>query len=39
MSRGVPIQVKIIHWKGEWGKQYIAAYEGLKPLIQKHFPH
>lgn len=38
MSRGVPFQAKIIHWKGEWGKQYIAAYGGLKPLIQEYFP-
>lgn len=37
MSRGVPVQAKIIHWKGEWGKQYIAAYGGLKPLLNKFF--
>jgi hypothetical protein len=34
MSRGVPLQAKIIHWKGEWGKKYIAAYGGIAPLLK-----
>lgn len=33
MSRGVPLYAKIIHWKGEWGKQYIAKHGGLKPAL------
>jgi hypothetical protein len=33
MSRGVPLYAKIIHWKGEWGKQYIREHGGLKPAL------
>jgi hypothetical protein len=33
MSRGLPLEAKIIHWKGEWGKKYIAAYGGLRARL------
>jgi hypothetical protein len=33
MSRGVPLYAKIIHWNGEWGKQYIAKHGGLQPAL------
>ncbi|MBM3197880.1 MAG: hypothetical protein FJZ58_01320 [Chlamydiae bacterium] len=30
ISQGIPLQAKIIHWCGEWGKAYIAKRGGLK---------
>lgn len=35
MVDGVPLDASIIHWKGEWGKAFIQAHGGLKPLLLK----
>ncbi len=37
MCRGVPVNAKIIHWKGEWGKKYILKHGGLKNLLPACF--
>ncbi len=37
MTRGVPVCAKVIHWKGEWGKSYIAKHGGLKDLLPSCF--
>lgn len=34
ISRGIPVYAKIIHWKGEWGKQYIVKCGGLKGTLE-----
>jgi hypothetical protein len=37
MAQGVPLAAKIIHWCGEWGKQYIRKHGGLKEILEQ-FP-
>ncbi len=35
LAEGVPFYAKIIHWCGEWGKEYIAKQGGLKGSLEK----
>lgn len=35
IAQGIPFHAKIIHWCGEWGKQFIQKQGGLKEKIKE----
>lgn len=35
ISQGVPLNAKVVHWVGSWGKQYIQKFGGISQLIEK----